>query len=73
MISFFIIGWQFSGMQWKHNAIIHHSAFYESDSWGNVYFHWNDDSFAQIPFQDQTWEKVQASLFQKKLDALNIK
>ena len=72
-VAFFILGWRFAEMQWKHYAIIHHSAFFEADSWGNVSFHWNDDSFALMPFQDQTWEKIQASIFQKKLDALNIK
>jgi hypothetical protein len=71
-VSIFFLGWAFAEMQWKHKAIIHHSAFYEADSWGQVSFHWNDDSVAQTPFQDQTWEKIQADLFQKKLKALNI-
>jgi hypothetical protein len=73
MIAFFILGWGFSEQQWKHYAIIHHSAFYESDSWGNVTFHWNDDSFAQMPFQDGGWEKIQTSIFNQKLNALGIK
>ena len=69
----FLLGWGLAEQQWKHKAIIHHSAFYEADSWGNVKFHWNDDSFAQAPLVDEGWEKVQASIFQKKLDALGIK
>jgi hypothetical protein len=72
-ISIFILGWGLAEMQWKHYAIAHHSAFYEADSWGQVSFHWNDDSLPQTPFQDQTWEKIQASIFQKKLDTLGIK
>jgi len=72
-ISIFILGWGLAELQWKHKAIIHNAAFYEADSWANVSFHWKDDSFAQVPFQDQTWEKIQASIFQKKLDALGIK
>ena len=35
----------------KHEAIMHHAAFYESDSWGNTTFRWNDVSFAQTPFK----------------------
>jgi hypothetical protein len=72
-IAFFILGWGFSEMRWKHYAIVHHAAFYEADSWANVSFHWNDESFAQEPLQDQAWEKVQASIFQKKLDKFGIK
>ena len=36
----------------KHQAVVHHAAFYEADSWGNVSFHWNDVSFAQTPFKN---------------------
>ena len=72
-VSIFILGWGLAEQQWKHKAIVHHSAFYEADSWGQVSFHWNDDSFPQTPLIDQGWEKVQASIFQKKLDALGIK
>jgi hypothetical protein len=72
-ISIFFLGCAFAEMQWKHKAIIHNAAFYEADSWGQVSFHWNDDSVAHTPFQDGSWEKVQASIFQKKLDALGIK
>jgi len=72
-VSIFILGWVGAEQQWKHKAIIHQAAFYEADSWGQVSFHWNDDSVAHTPFQDGSWEKVQASIFQKKLDALGIK
>ena len=72
-IASFILGWAFSEQQWKHYAIVHHAAFYEADSWANVSFHWNDESFAQEPFQDGEWDKVQASIFQKKLNLLGIK
>jgi hypothetical protein len=34
---------------WQHQSIVHHAARYEVSSWGNVSFHWNDDS-AQTPF-----------------------
>jgi hypothetical protein len=71
-VSIFILGWGLAEQQWKHKAIVHHSAFYEADSWGKVSFHWNDDSVAHTPFQDGSWEKVQASIFQAKLKALNI-
>lgn len=36
-------------LYWKHQAITHHAARYEANSWGSVSFHWNDDS-AQAPF-----------------------
>jgi hypothetical protein len=62
-----------TSLYWQHQAIVHHAAFFEASSWGNVSFHWYDESFAQTPFQDAGWEKIQNNLFQKKLDALNIK
>jgi len=34
----------------KHEAVKHHAAFYEANSWGIPSFHWNDVSFAQTPF-----------------------
>lgn len=37
---------------YRHLAVIHHAAFYESDSWGHATFHWNDVSFAQAPFKN---------------------
>jgi hypothetical protein len=69
----FVVGWGLAEQTWKHKAIIHHSAFYEADSWGNVKFHWNDDSFTQTPFQDEMWTRIQNNLFQQKLNALNLK
>jgi len=37
----------------QHEAVVHHAARYESNSWGIVSFHWNDDS-AQTPFMTST-------------------
>jgi hypothetical protein len=34
---------------YQHLAVVHHAATYEANSWGNVSFHWNDVSFAQVP------------------------
>lgn len=58
----------------KHQAVAHHSAFYEADSWGQVSFHWNDDSYAHTPFQDPDLiaNKMEQA-FQAKLKALDIK
>jgi len=36
---------------WQHEAIVHHAARYEANSWGLTSFCWNDDS-AQTPFMD---------------------
>jgi hypothetical protein len=68
-----LIGYKVAQDRYKHLAIIHHAAFYEADSWGNVTFHWNDDSYAQAPFQDDIWNKIQNNLFEKKLNSLGIK
>lgn len=38
-----------TSLYWQHQAVIHHSAFFQASSWGNVSFHWNDVSFAQTP------------------------
>jgi hypothetical protein len=40
-----------TSLYWQHQAVLHHAAFFEASSWGNVSFHWNDVSFAQTPFQ----------------------
>ena len=58
---------------WQHLAIVHHSAFYESDSWGITSFHWNDVSFAQAPFQEEGWISIQNRLFNKKMDEMGLK
>ena len=61
-----------TSLYWQHQSIVHHAAFFEASSWGNVSFHWNDDSYAHTPFDESnTYEKIQAQIFQKKLDALN--
>lgn len=41
-----------TSLYYRHLAVVHHAAFYETDSWGNSSFHWNDVSFAQTPFQN---------------------
>ena len=59
---------------YQHLAIVHHAAFYEASSWGNVSFHWNDVSFAQTPFEDQTpYEKIRQESFEKELKAVGAK
>jgi hypothetical protein len=58
----------------KHQAVVHHSAFYEANSWGVVSFHWNDNSYAHTPLQDPdliAYKMEQA--FQAKLKTLDIK
>lgn len=45
-----IIDCLMTSLYWQHNAVIHHAARFEANSWGCVSFHWNDDS-AQTPFQ----------------------
>ena len=48
---FTVIGLLVMDIGWKHAAVVHHAAFYETSSWGFPSFHWNDVSFAQTPFQ----------------------
>jgi len=38
-----------TSLYWQHQAVVHNAAFFEASSWGNVSFHWNDVSFAQVP------------------------
>ena len=38
-----------TSLYWQHQAVVHHAAAFEASSWGNVSFHWNDVSFAQVP------------------------
>ena len=38
-----------TSIYWKHLAIKHNAAFFETDSYGLSSFHWNDVSFAQVP------------------------
>jgi hypothetical protein len=69
-----LIGYTTAETRYKHYAIIHHAAFYEADSWGKVSFHWNDDSYAQAPFQDtKPWEVMNANLFLQKLKENGVK
>ena len=72
-LSFGLIDSLATSLVWRHFAIQHHAATYEANSWGIPSFHWNDESSAQTPFQEEGWQKVQDSLFQKKMNALGIK
>jgi hypothetical protein len=63
-----------TSLYWQHQAVIHHGAFFEANSWGMVSFHWNDVSFAQTPFQDpDPIAKKMEQAFQSKLNGLGIK
>lgn len=74
LLAFELVTIAFTSLYWQHQAIVHHSAFFEASSWGNVSFHWQDDSYAHAPFQDGAiFEKFNQQAFQNKLDALNIK
>jgi len=58
---------------WQHECVLHHAAFFEANSWGIVSFHWNDVSYAQVPFQDHTpFQKIMDHEFQKLLDSKGI-
>lgn len=48
-VIFGVIDVLITSFYWKHQAVVHHAARFEANSWGNVSFHWNDDS-AQAPF-----------------------
>jgi hypothetical protein len=65
--------WLIINIVWQHEAVLHHAAFFESNSWGIASFHWEDVSYAQTPFQDQGWQSIQSKLFDQKLKALDIK
>lgn len=59
---------------YQHLAVTHHAATYEASSWGNVSFHWNDDSFAQAPFQDGSFYQAKSDeSFVKELKAKGLK
>ena len=57
---------------WQHKCVLHHAAFFESNTWGVTQFKWEDNSYAHQPFQDDTWEKIQAKLFQEKMEKLGL-
>lgn len=57
---------------WQHHCVLHHAAFYEADNWGTAHFKWQDTSYAHQPFQDDTWEKIQAKLFTDKMEKMGI-
>ena len=63
-----------TSLYWQHKAVVHHAAFFEASSWGNVSFHWEDDSYAHTPFQDgSVFDKINQDNFQKKLDSIGAK
>ena len=35
----------------QHQAVVHHAAHFEPNSWGLTTFHWNDET-AQVPFNE---------------------
>lgn len=72
-LTFCVIDSLATSLLWRHFAVQHHAATYEANSWGIPSFHWNDESSAQTPFQEEGWQKVQDSTFQKKLNKLGIK
>ena len=45
-----------TSLYWRHLAVKHNSATFETNSWGIPSFHWNDVSFAQTPFQEPRQE-----------------
>jgi hypothetical protein len=36
-----------TSLYWQHEAITHHAAKFEANSWGLVSYHWNDE-YAQV-------------------------
>lgn len=72
-LSFGLVDSLATSLYWRHLAIKHCAAFYETNSWGIPSFKWNDVSFAQDPFQGDNWQKIQDGIFQKKINALGIK
>lgn len=61
-------------LYWRHLAIKHNAAFYETNSWGIPSFKWNDVSFAQTPFQNGNYysKKIEEAE-SKRLRSLGIK
>jgi hypothetical protein len=72
-VCFGLIDCALTSLYWQHLAVVHHAACFEANSWGKVSFHWIDESFAQTPFQDDNWQKIQDAIFQKKLNKMGIK
>jgi hypothetical protein len=72
-LSFGVIDSLATSLYWRHLAIKHNAATYETNSWGIPSFHWVDESFAQTPFQGDNWQKIQDGIFQKKINVLGIK
>jgi hypothetical protein len=62
-----------TSLYWKHKAVTHNAATYEANSWGIPSFHWNDVSFAQVPFQDPAiYQQKMDEATRKRLNALGI-
>jgi len=72
-ITFCVIDSLATSLVWRHLAVKHSAATYEANSWGIPSFHWNDESFAQTPLQEEGWQKIQDAVFKKKLSQLGIK
>jgi hypothetical protein len=63
-----------TSIYWEHQAVVHHGAFFEADSWGGVSFKWNDVSYAQAPFQDPSYYiNKEDEMSKKKIQSLGIK
>jgi hypothetical protein len=73
-VSFGVIDSIATSLYWRHLAVKHNAAFYETNSWGISRFLWNDVSYAQTPFQDGSYyaEKTEQA-FNNKLKKLGIK
>jgi hypothetical protein len=72
-ITFCVIDTLATSLYWRHLAVKHSAATYETNSWGIPSFHWTDESFAQTPFQEDNWQKIQDGIFQNKLNKMGIK
>jgi hypothetical protein len=35
--------WSIDLLVWQHQAVLHHAAHFEVNSWGVTRFHWNDE------------------------------
>jgi hypothetical protein len=73
-LSFGLVDSIATSLYWRHLAIKHSAAFYETNSWGIPSFKWNDVSFAQAPFQDGTYySKKMEEAESKRIRSLGIK
>lgn len=73
IVTFCLLDMAITSLYWKHLSVEHNAAHYEVNSWGTTTFKWNDESYAQTPFQDEGWKRVQDALFDQKIKSLGIK